>query len=93
VTALWIIAFVALAFAVLALAHSRRTARKLEHLTEMYWQLKLDHGELKARVDPPQAPVPQPRTTFVPVERVGGLRSDAGRVPPGSDGPGSGGDT
>ena len=92
-TALWVVAFVALAVAVLALAHARRTARKLEHLTEMYWQLKLDHGELKARVDPPQTPAPPPQTTFVPVGRVGGLRSEAGKAARATDSPGPGSDT
>ena len=90
-TTLWIIAFAALAVAALALAHSRRTARKLEHVTEMYWQLKLDHGELKAQVDPPRAPAPPPQTTFVPLGQVGGLRPDAGKAArTDSPGPGSG---
>jgi hypothetical protein len=92
-TTLWIVAFVALAIAVLALTHSRRTARKLEHLTEMYWQLKLDHGEFKARADPPEAPAAQPRTTFVPLTRVAGLRPESGQPARGTDGPGSGSDT
>jgi hypothetical protein len=32
----------------------------------MYWQLKFDHGELKAKVDP-STPPPQPKQTFVPL--------------------------
>ncbi len=51
-TALWIVAVLALVVALAALAHARRTARQLAQVTEMYWQLKFDHGELKAKVDP-----------------------------------------
>ena len=54
--AVWIVAVSALLVAVIALAHARRTARQLAQITEMYWQLKFDHGELKAKVDP-RAPV------------------------------------
>jgi hypothetical protein len=44
-------------------------ARQLALVTEMYWQLKFDHGELKARVDP-AAPPPQPRESFVPLTQL-----------------------
>ena len=72
--ALWLVAIAALVVAVIALAQARRTARQLAHVTEMYWQLKFDHGELKARVDPSSPPAPEPRQTFVPLSR---LRADA----------------
>ena len=65
-----IVAVIALAIAVLALAHSRRTARKLAMLEEQYWQLKFDHGELKARVDPATPPAAEPRQTFVPLTQL-----------------------
>lgn len=64
------IAGVALALAALALAASRRQARELARLTEMYWQLKYEHGELKAAVAPPEPPAPAPKTTFVPLGAV-----------------------
>ena len=65
-----IVAFVALIVAVAAYAQSRRTARQLAQITEMYWQLKFDHGELKAKVDP-AAPVPaKPQETFVPLTQL-----------------------
>ena len=66
-TALWVLAVSSLILALAALAHSRRTARKLAQVTEMYWQLKFDHGELKAKVDPPAPSAPQPQQTFVPL--------------------------
>jgi hypothetical protein len=64
-----LIAGAALLIAIVALAHSRRTARQLAQITEMYWQLKFDHGELKAKVDPPSPAPPQPNVTFVPLIR------------------------
>jgi hypothetical protein len=39
-------------------------------LTEMYWQLKFDHGELKAKVDPAVPAQPAPKQTFVPLSSV-----------------------
>ena len=69
---LWILAISALLVAVAAFAHSRRTARQLAQMTEMYWQLKFDHGELKAKVDPPAPVVPPPQQTFVPLSSMKG---------------------
>ncbi len=66
-TALWIVALLALGVALAALAHARRTARQLAQITEMYWQLKFDHGELKAKVAPPAPVQPGPQQTFVPL--------------------------
>jgi hypothetical protein len=66
----WMVAVAALLIAVVAFAHSRRTARKLAQLTEMYWQLKFDHGELKAKVDPTPPSTPEPKQTFVPLIRL-----------------------
>lgn len=68
--ALWIVTALALLVALFALLHSRRTARQLAEVTQMYWQLKFDHGELKARVDPAPPPAPQPKQTFVPISSI-----------------------
>ena len=65
-----IVAIVALAVAVVAYALSRRTARQLAQITEMYWQLKFDHGELKAKVDPSAPAAPKPKETFVPLTQL-----------------------
>ena len=67
---LWIVAVVALLVALAALAHARHNARRLAQVTEMYWQLKFDHGELKAKVDPPTPAAPEPKATFVPLIRL-----------------------
>jgi hypothetical protein len=67
---LWIVAVVALLVALVALAHARRTARQLAQITEMYWQLKFDHGELKAKVDPRVAAQPAAQQTFIPLSSM-----------------------
>ena len=59
-----------LVVALAALAHARSTARKLAQVTEMYWQLKFDHGELKAKVDPPSPAAPEVQATFVPLTQL-----------------------
>ena len=61
------VAILALVVAVAALVYARRVGRQLAQMTEMYWQLKFDHGELKAKVSPPEPAAPQPRQTFVPL--------------------------
>ena len=43
----WVVAVAALAVAVLAWSRARRTARRLDQLLEMYWELKYQHGELR----------------------------------------------
>ena len=68
--ALWIVALSALVIAVAAFVHARRTARQLAQVTEMYWQLKFDHGELKARVEPSAPAAPAPKQTFVPLTQL-----------------------
>jgi hypothetical protein len=65
-----IVAIAALVFALISLAIARHTARRLAEVTHMYWQLKSDYGELKAKVDP-RAPVPpEPKATFVPLSAI-----------------------
>ena len=65
-----ILAVSALLVAVVAYAIARRNARQLAQLTEMYWQLKYDHGELKAKVDPREPARPEPQQTFVPLSSI-----------------------
>ena len=65
-----IVAAAAVVIAVIAYAYARRVARKLAMLEEMYWQLKFEHGELKAKVDPPQSSTPEPKQTFVPLTQL-----------------------
>ncbi len=75
----WLLTVTAVVVALVALARARRTAKRLERLTETYWELKYDHGQLRARVaklDPePPAPAqpgaePKPGGNFVPLSSL-----------------------
>ena len=68
---LWGIAGVALLVALAALTTARRVARKLEALTQSYWELRYDFTRLRSqvtRLDPDEAdeaPPPPAATTQV----------------------------
>jgi hypothetical protein len=75
---LWILAGLALIVALVALATARRTARRLDALTQSYWELRYDYTRLRSqvsRLDPEQAepaadeaPAAAPATvSFVPL--------------------------
>jgi hypothetical protein len=71
---LWFIAVTGWILSFAALATARRLSRRLAQLTELYWQLKYDHGELKARVkafaptpEDQAAPSPPVQQSFVPL--------------------------
>ena len=66
----WMVSLAALLVAVAAWAHSRRTALQLAELTQMYWALKFEHGELKAKVDPAGSPAPAAKASFVPLSSL-----------------------
>jgi len=74
---LWVVAGSGWLLALAALATARRAARRLDVLTEQYWALKYEHGELKARVKG-MAPTPEEleasrpavQQTFVPLANV-----------------------
>ena len=63
-----------------ARAKARRLAKRLERLTESYWELRYEHGQLRSRVnrlDPRvpadrSAPAPPPAgtTAFVPLSSL-----------------------
>ena len=46
----WIITGVLLVVALLAWSRARRAARRVEQLSQMYWELKYQHGELRAQL-------------------------------------------
>jgi hypothetical protein len=60
---LWVVSIGALALAAASWVVARRAARRAAQLSDRYWQLRYDHGELKTRVDAlaPRADAP-PRT-------------------------------
>lgn len=47
----WLIAGASLLVALLAWRRARQAARRLEQLSQMYWELKYQHGELRVRVE------------------------------------------
>ena len=75
-TLLWFIAGASLVVALVAWSQARRTAKRLAHLSEMYWELKYQQGELRVGMrrlsgeaaPPPATPEPgSPGQAFVPL--------------------------
>jgi len=80
---LWLVTGISLATALLAWREARRTAQRLDQLSQMYWALKYQHGELRVQLqrtnpsaasdDPaiaapaPPAPAARPTDSFVPL--------------------------
>jgi hypothetical protein len=50
-TVQWFVTGAALLAALLAWGQARRTARRLEQLSQMYWELKFQHGELRVQIE------------------------------------------
>jgi hypothetical protein len=81
---LWALAVLALLVALLAVTHARRLARRLDALTQSYWELRYDYTRLRsqvARLDPEQAgeaetaaasaaPQAPPPVSFVPLSSI-----------------------
>ena len=59
-TLLSFITGVSLVVALVAWRQARRTAKRLEQLTQMYWELKYQHGELRARLQSGAGSPPSP---------------------------------
>lgn len=61
---LWILASLSMAVAAASLVIARRASRQLAQITERYWELKYQHGELRAQMArylfPEAGPVPPP---------------------------------
>jgi acyl carrier protein phosphodiesterase len=73
----WLLTGAALAVAAVALLVARRQTRRLERLTESYWELRYEHGQLRARVnrlDPElqatAAPAEPPPANFIPLSSL-----------------------
>jgi len=73
---LWFVTGASLALALVAFAQARRTARRLEQLTQNYWELKYENGELRVQLQrltgestpqPPQDGAARARDSFVPL--------------------------
>jgi hypothetical protein len=72
----WLLTGAALVLAGAAWLVARRQTKRLERLTESYWELRYEHGQLRARVnrlDPEQqaaTPVEPPATNFIPLSSL-----------------------
>ena len=73
----WLLTGAALVLAGAALLAARRQSKRLERLTESYWELRYEHGQLRARVnrlDPEQqaaaAAEPPPASNFIPLSSL-----------------------
>ncbi len=71
-----IVTAAALLVAALALGRARAVSRRLERLTESYWELRYEYGQLRARIariegandpEPAQPVTSAPTTSFVPL--------------------------
>ena len=79
-TLLWFVTGASLLVALIALSQARRTARRLEQLSQNYWELKYQNGELRVRLQqltgeptPQQTTTPaaaQGRDSFVPLSSL-----------------------
>ena len=78
-TLLWLLTVAALLTAAWALVRARRVTKRLERLTESYWELKYEHGQLRARVErldpgaqtgPVEAAPSAGGTAFVPLSSL-----------------------
>jgi hypothetical protein len=76
----WLLIGGALALSVAAFVRTRRTTKRLERLTEAYWELRYEHGQLRSRLkalEPQQADADQDQvvrqtgaTAFVPLSSL-----------------------
>ena len=58
-TFLWLISIVALVVALVAVRKARSTAKRLEQISQMYWELKYQHGELRVQLQRLTSPAGQ----------------------------------
>ncbi len=78
----WLLVAAAVLLAVMSLIWGRRTTKRIERLSQSYWELRYEHGQLNARVsrlEPPadapgsdhvgEAPA-QPKSNFVPLSSL-----------------------
>jgi predicted NodU family carbamoyl transferase len=74
---LWLVAGAALVAALVGWRQARATARRLQQLTQMYWELKYQHGELRQELERlatggavPEPPVSRPTEQVIPLSSL-----------------------
>jgi hypothetical protein len=78
-TLYWLVTGASLLAALIALIQTRRTAKRLEQLSQTYWELKYQNGELRVKLQqitgevapqPKQPPAATGRDSFVPLSSL-----------------------
>jgi hypothetical protein len=78
-TVQWLVTGASLLAALVAWGQARRTAQKLEKLSQMYWELKYQQGELRVQLQRalgdappavPQPPAERPTDGFIPLSSL-----------------------
>ncbi len=79
--ALWLLSIVATVIALLAYVRARQVGRRLQRLSQSYWELRYECSQLEARLARPgatdspadavgRAASPPPVTAFVPLSSI-----------------------
>ena len=73
----WLLTGAAFVLAAVAFVTARRQSKRLDRLTESYWELRYEHGQLRARLnrlDPEQqqatAAAEPPANNFIPLSSL-----------------------
>ena len=76
-TLLWLLTGASLVVALMAWRQARQATKRLEQLSQMYWELKYQHGELRVQLQratgeapaaaAPAAPAARPTDSFIPL--------------------------
>ena len=76
-TFLWFVTGATLVAALVAWRQARVALRRQEQLTQMYWELKYQHGELRQQLQriasgaaPPEPPVSRPTEQVIPLSSL-----------------------
>jgi hypothetical protein len=77
VTFLWFVTGAALVASLVAWRQARAATRRQEQLTQMYWELKYQHGELRQELQriaaggaPAEPPVTRPTEQVIPLSSL-----------------------
>ena len=70
-TLLWLVAVASLLVALIALSQARRTAKRLEQLSQNYWELKYQNGELRVQLQQLTGQSTKAPTTTAPATAQG----------------------
>jgi hypothetical protein len=73
VALLWFVAGAAFIAALVAWRQARTAARRLDQLTQMYWELKYQQGELRRAASgaaPAEPPVARPTESIIPLSSL-----------------------